>query len=197
MSRKAKLFVFSAPSGSGKTTIVRNVLKKFPELIFSISATTRKKRDHEFDGKDYFFIDEKEFLRQIDEGKFVEWERFYGYYYGTLKKFVDSKLDEGSSLVFEVDVKGALSIKKHYPESVLIFIMPPSIEELRNRLINRNTETSEDLQKRIERAELELSYKDKFDHLVVNNDLDQAIEEVKNIIKLELNEVTKDGMSSN
>ncbi len=100
-------------------------------------------------------------------------------------------------MVFEVDVKGALSIKKHYPESVLIFIMPPSIEELRNRLINRNTETSEDLQKRIERAELELSYKDKFDHLVVNNDLDQAIEEVKNIIKLELNEVTKDGMSSN
>jgi guanylate kinase len=197
LSNRAKLFVFSAPSGSGKTTIVRSILESFPNFIFSISATTRKKRDHEIDGEDYFFISDSEFLKQIDEGKFVEWERFYGYYYGTLKSFVDSKLEEGSSLVFEVDVKGALSIKKHYPDSVLIFIMPPSIEELKNRLIKRKTETSDDLKKRIERAELELSYKDKFDHLVVNNELEPAIEEVKNIIKLELNEVIKNGMSSN
>ncbi len=194
--KKGKLFVFSAPSGSGKTTIVRKILEIFPELIFSISATTRKNRDHEINGTDYFFISEEEFLEKIDNDEFIEWEKFYDYYYGTLKSFVNSKLDEGLSLVFEVDVKGALSIKKSYPESVLIFIVPPSMEELRARLIKRNTETSEDLKKRIERAELELSYKNKFDYLVVNKDLDQALNEVNRIIKLEINEVMKNGNSS-
>lgn len=194
--KKGKLFVFSAPSGSGKTTIVRKILEIYPELIFSISATTRKNRDHEINGIDYFFISEEEFLEKIDNDEFVEWEKFYDYYYGTLKSFVNSKLDEGLSLVFEVDVKGALSIKKSYPESVLIFIVPPSMEELRTRLIKRNTETSEDLKKRIERAELELSYKNKFDYLVVNKDLDQALNEVNRIIKLEINEVMKNGNSS-
>lgn len=194
--KKGKLFVFSAPSGSGKTTIVRKILDIYPELIFSISATTRKNRDHEINGLDYFFISEEEFLEKIDNDEFIEWEKFYDYYYGTLKSFVNSKLDEGLSLVFEVDVKGALSIKKSYPESVLIFIVPPSMEELRARLIKRNTETSEDLKKRIERAELELSYKNKFDYLVVNKDLDQALIEVKRIFKLELNEVMKNGNPS-
>ncbi|MEK6553392.1 MAG: guanylate kinase [Bacteroidota bacterium] len=183
---KAKLYVFSAPSGSGKTTIVRDVLKNFPEFVFSVSATTRKRRSSEKEGVDYFFISEEEFNKKIDTGEFVEWEKFYDYYYGTLKNFVDGNLAKGLSTVFEVDVKGALSIKKAYKNSVLIFIAPPSIDALKDRLIKRNTETDEDLKKRIERAEMELSFKDQFDYVVSNVNLEEAKKEVKKIIEKEI-----------
>jgi guanylate kinase len=183
---KAKLFVFSAPSGSGKTTIVRDVLKNFPDFEFSISATTRKKRSNEKDKIDYYFINEEEFKRKIDACEFVEWEKFYDYYYGTLKSVVDGNLAKNISTVFEVDVKGALRIKKAYSNSVLIFIAPPGIDVLKERLINRNTETDEDLKKRIERAEMELSFKDKFDYVVTNINLAEAKEEVKRIIEREI-----------
>ncbi len=182
----AKLYVFSAPSGSGKTTIVRDVLKSHPDFVFSISATTRKKRADEKEGVDYFFLSENEFLEKVSKGDFVEWEKFYDYYYGTLKNLVDDNLDKGLSSVFEVDVKGALNIKKHYPNSVLIFIAPPSIQELKERLINRNTETDDDLNKRIERAEMELSFKDRFDYVVSNINLEEAKIEVKKIIEMEI-----------
>ncbi len=182
---KAQLFVFSAPSGSGKTTIVKEVLKCFPGFVFSISATTRKRRATEKNGIDYFFISEEEFKRKIDEGEFVEWEKFYDYYYGTIKRLIDDNIAKGLSTVFEVDVKGALNIKKAYPDSVLIFIAPPGIEELRKRLINRDTETDGDLKKRIERAKMELDFKDKFDYVVSNIDLDLAKKEVKKIIEKE------------
>ncbi|MCX6174065.1 MAG: guanylate kinase [Ignavibacteriales bacterium] len=185
-NHKAKLYVFSAPSGSGKTTIVRDVLKNFPEFVFSVSATTRKKRSTEKEGVDYYFILEEEFKKKIDTGEFVEWEKFYDYYYGTLKNFVDGNLAKGLSNVFEVDVKGALSIKKAYKNSVLIFIAPPSIDVLKDRLIKRNTETEEDLKKRIERAEMELSFKDQFDYVVSNLNLEEAKKEVKKIIEKEI-----------
>jgi len=188
ITNKPKLFVFSAPSGSGKTTIVKEVLNSFPNFVFSISATTRKKRPNEKDGVDYFFITEKEFLERIEKNKFVEWEKFYDYYYGTLKSQIDDNIKNGRHTVFEVDVKGAISIKKYYPEAVLIFIAPPSIEELKQRLIKRNTETEEDLKKRIERAEMELSFKDKFDYVVSNSDLEFAKKEVKKIIEKEIKE---------
>ncbi len=185
-NHKAKLYVFSAPSGSGKTTIVRDVLKNFPEFVFSVSATTRKRRSSEKEGVDYFFISEIEFKKKIDTGEFVEWEKFYDYYYGTLKNFVDGNLAKGLSTVFEVDVKGALSIKKAYKNSVLIFIAPPSIDVLKDRLIKRNTETDEDLKKRIERAEMELGFKDQFDYVVSNVNLEEAKKEVKKIIEKEI-----------
>jgi len=188
ITNKPKLFVFSAPSGSGKTTIVKEVLNSFPNFVFSISATTRKKRPNEKDGEDYFFITEKEFLERIEKNEFVEWEKFYDYYYGTLKSQIDNNIKNGRHTVFEVDVKGAISIKKYYPEAVLIFIAPPSIEELKQRLIKRNTETEEDLKKRIERAEMELSFKDKFDYVVSNSDLEFAKKEVKKIIEKEIKE---------
>jgi guanylate kinase len=183
---KAKLYVFSAPSGSGKTTIVRDVLKNNPEFVFSVSATTRKKRSSEKEGADYFFISVEEFKEKIDAGEFVEWEKFYDYYYGTLKNIVDGNLAKGLSTVFEVDVKGAISIKKVYKNSVLIFIVPPSIDVLKDRLIKRNTETDEDLKKRIERAEMELSFKGQFDYVVSNVDLEEAKKEVKKIIEKEI-----------
>jgi guanylate kinase len=181
--KKGRLFVFSAPSGAGKTTIVRDVLKQFPELIFSISATTRKKRPSEVEGEDYFFISKKEFEDKISNGEFVEWEEFYDYYYGTLKSFVDENINDGRSVVFEVDVKGALSIKETYPDSVLIFIAPPSLDELKKRLIERKTETEEDLKKRIERAEMELGFKDKFDQVIYNDNLEEAKRKAKSLIE--------------
>lgn len=184
---KGRLFVFSAPSGAGKTTIVRNILKKYQGLVFSISATTRKARNVEKDGKDYFFISEEEFKDKINKNEFVEWEKFYDYYYGTLKSFVDHEIDAGNSVVLEVDVKGAVKIKESYPGAVLIFVSPPSFEELTNRLINRNTETDEDLKKRIERAEMEMSYKDKFDYVILNDDLEKAKIEAEEIIKKYIN----------
>lgn len=180
---KGKLFVFSAPSGSGKTTIVKYVLSTFSDFIFSISATTRKKRGTEVDNKDYFFISEDDFKKKADAGEFVEWDFHFDYYYGTLRSFVEEHLDKGDSIVFELDVKGAVNIKKEYPEAVLIFVSPPNIEELRKRLILRRTESEEQLKKRIERAEMELGYKDEFDFVVDNGDLDSAKIETKKIIE--------------
>ena len=180
--------MFAAPSGSGKTTIVRDVLKNYPQFVFSISATTRKKRPAEINGVDYYFLDEEDFKKKIEENAFIEWEKFYDYYYGTLKTQIDNNVEHLLNTVFEVDVKGAVSIKNNYPDAVLIFIAPPSIEELKKRLIQRNTETEEDLKKRIERAEMELSYADKFDYVVYNNDLEKAKEEVKKIIEYKLKE---------
>lgn len=188
---KGKLFVFSAPSGSGKTTIIKNVLDKFPELIFSVSFTTRKKRPSEIDGKDYFFISETEFKNKVENDEFLEWGKFFGYYYGTLKSFIFENLNKGISIVLEVDVKGALNIKDVYHDSILIFISPPSINELKIRLFNRKTESDEDFKKRIERAEMELNFRSKFDYDIINNDLENAKEEVNKIISKELKKRSK------
>ncbi len=182
----SKIFVVSAPSGAGKTTVVRNVLEKFPEITFSISVTTRSRRDFEIDGVDYFFMSEAEFKDKITADEFVEWETFYGYYYGTLKSFINSELEKKKSVLLEVDVKGAVKIKEVYPEAVMIFILPPSIEELQKRLIKRNTETEEDLQKRFERSKMEIDFQDHFQYKIVNDDLEIAREKIFNIFKSEL-----------
>jgi guanylate kinase len=184
--KKGKLFVFSAPSGTGKTTIIKDVLEKHPQLSFSISATTRNKRSFEIDGVDYFFLNVDEFKKKVENEEFLEWGKFFGYYYGTLKNLVFEKINVGNSIVLEVDVKGALNIKQVYPDSVLIFISPPSIEELKKRLLNRKTESEEDFKKRIERAEMELNYRDKFDYNVYNYNLDDAKIQVNEIIISEL-----------
>jgi len=181
--KKGKLIAISAPSGTGKTTIIREVLKLFPDIVFSVSATTRAKRDDEEDGKHYYFISEEEFKKKIENDEFIEWEKFYDYYYGTYKSFVEDVINKGKSVILEIDVYGALKLKKIYPNSELIYIVPPSIEELTRRLKNRNTECNEDLQKRIDRAKMELSLKDKFDYLVKNTDLDKALEQIKNLIE--------------
>ncbi|GJQ62801.1 MAG: guanylate kinase [Melioribacteraceae bacterium] len=182
IENKGRIFVFSAPSGAGKTTILKQILERFPELVVSVSATTRKPREGEVDGLDYYFISEGEFLSKINNHDFVEWEKFYDYYYGTLKSSVEDTLDLGKSMIFEVDVKGALSIKKVFPQAYLIFIQPPDIAELKRRLEARNTESNEDLRKRVERAEMELNFKDMFDYVVVNSDLEMAVEKVNGII---------------
>lgn len=181
--KKGKIIAVSAPSGGGKTSVVKQILKDFPEIVFSVSVTTRPKRSNEVNGVDYFFVDDKEFERKIASNEFIEWERFYDYYYGTLKSFVDDNIFNGKSVLFEVDVKGALSLKKIYPESVLIFIDPPSFEELVKRLKNRKTESEADLQKRIDRAKMELSYKHDFDYIFVNDELNKVYKNIKSLVK--------------
>ena len=187
-NKKGKIIAISSPSGGGKTSVIKRILKDFPEIIFSISATTRPKRSGEVNAIDYFFITEKKFEERIKKNEFIEWERFYDYYYGTLKSFVIDNINSGKSVLFEVDVKGALSLKKIYSDSYLIFIDPPSFEELVKRLKRRKTESKEDLQKRIDRARMELSYKDKFDYIFVNDDLEKVYKNVKSIIKKIINQ---------
>jgi guanylate kinase len=181
-NKKGAIIAISAPSGTGKTTILRRILSDFPEIVFSVSATTRKRRKNEVEGVDYFFISEEEFKKKIQNNEFVEWELFYDYYYGTFRDFIENCINNGKSVILEVDVHGAVEIKRIYPDAILIYIAPPSLEELRIRLKKRQTENEEDLKKRIERAKMELSHKDKFDYFIVNNDLNTAYSEIKSLI---------------
>ena len=186
--KKRKILVFSGPSGGGKTTIVKEILKNFPEIVFSISTTTRPKRKTEREGIEYFFISEAEFLKKIENKEFIEWEKFYDYYYGTYKSFVEENIDSGKPFLLELDVKGALTIKRLYPYAHLIYISPPSFEELEKRLRQRQTESESDFVKRIKRAKMELSLKDKFDYVIENIELNTAIAEAKSLVRKILKE---------
>ena len=180
----SKLLVISAPSGCGKTTIVREILRRHPELKFSVSATSRKQRVNEIHGKDYFFLAKEDFEHKIQRGELVEWERIYDNYYGTLKSEVETALHSGTSMLFDIDVKGALSVRRCYPQdTVLIFIEPPGIEVLRERLAHRRTESEDVIRKRLERVPMELEMGKQFHHRVVNDDLDKAINEVDAIVR--------------
>lgn len=177
---EGKLIIISAPSGAGKTTIVKEILKKDLPLAFSISVCSRDKRENEVDGKDYYFMGKEVFEKKIAKDEFLEWEEVYqGSYYGTLKSELNRIWDENKHVLFDVDVVGGLNIKKQFPKNSLsIFIQPPSIQELENRLLNRGTETEKTLAKRIQKAEKELEFAQNFDVIVVNQELETAIEEV-------------------
>jgi len=183
MVHRGKLIVISAPSGSGKTTIARAIMEKYPSIVFSVSATTRPIRKGERDGKDYFFLKKEDFESKVQQGELVEWEEIYGNYYGTLKSEVDAALSRGKIMLFDVDVKGGLSIKKHYPEALLIFIKTPDVETLKHRLTNRKTEDEGTLKRRMERVPMELELGEQFDFQVVNDDLQTAITTVDSIIR--------------
>jgi guanylate kinase len=179
------LYVIAAPSGAGKTTIVKEILRTNPELVFSVSATTRYRRENETDGKDYFFFSKEDFRKMIENNELVEFETlFNGDYYGTLSSFVNENLEKNRSVIFDIDVNGALNIKKIYGEKAkLIFIMPPDIETLKERLKKRATESPEQIAERIKRVDLEIGKKNDFDYIVVNENLDKAVTEVQNIIR--------------
>ncbi len=182
MSR-GKLIVVSAPSGTGKTTIVKAILAKYSSMMFSVSATTRPKRESEIEGKDYFFLQRAEFERRIGAGELVEWEEIYGNLYGTLRREVEKALTSGRTMMFDINVKGGLSIKRQYPDdSLLIFIKPPSIEVLRNRLLNRKTEDEATFKRRMDRVALEFGMASQFDYQIVNDDLQKAIDEVDKLV---------------
>ena len=177
------LLVISGPSGVGKGTIVRALKQRRQDVVESISCTTRAPREGEQNGREYFFISKDEFLRRIDENGFLEYDAHFENYYGTPKAFVDEQL-KTKSVILEIDVEGALKVKKARKDSVLVMIAPPSVEELKARLQGRNTETAEQIEKRLARLEYELSKASEYDFVVVNDDLEKAIGEVEGIIDL-------------
>ncbi len=180
---KGRIYVISAPSGTGKTTIIKRIKELRPAIRFSVSAATRRPRGIEVHGKDYYFLSESEFRQKVEAGEFVEWEEVFGNLYGTLKSELVDTVMKGEDVILEIDVKGALNVKSQFPEAILIFLLPPSFDELVARLTGRNTEGPEELQRRISRAEMEFSFKEKFDHCVMNNDLDKCVEEVLELLE--------------
>lgn len=187
-----KLIIFSAPSGSGKSTLVNYLMEQHPELqlAFSISCTSRAPRGKEKNGVEYFFLSPEEFKKKIANDEFLEYEEVYeDRFYGTLKSQVEMQSQAGQNVVFDVDVKGGVNIKKHYGSRALsVFIQPPSVEELRNRLVGRATDAPEVIEQRLNKAEYELSFADKFDRIVINDDLEKAKVDVYNVIKQFLDE---------
>jgi len=184
-SNKNKVMIISAPSGAGKSTLVNHLLKSGLPLAFSVSATSRKPRAHEVDGREYYFIRTAEFKRKIKAGDFIEWQEVYrNHYYGTLKKEIERITNEGMIPLFDVDVQGGINLKKIFGNRALaIFIMPPSVEELRARLIKRGTETPEDIGMRVEKAFSEILLADSFDRVIVNDDLRRASGEISSVIR--------------
>lgn len=179
-----KALIFSAPSGSGKTTIVKHLLKNNPDLGFSISASTRDKRGRtEEHGKDYYFLTPEEFKAKIDQDEFIEWEEVYaGNFYGTLKAEIERIWNDGRNVIFDVDVKGGINLKKYFGNNALaVFVKVPSIEVLKERLKERGTETEESLSRRIFKAKFEMSFQDKFDVVLVNEDLDKSLQEAQQL----------------
>jgi len=179
---RGKLVVVSAPSGAGKTTIARALLEYFPGMTFSVSATTRKKRAGETEGRDYLFLAREDFQRLVDAGKFVEWEEIYGDLYGTLRSEVDRARREGRHLLFDVDVKGGLSIKRAYPDALLIFVRPPSVDVLMERLRGRKTEDDATVARRMARVPMEMELGNRFDHTIVNDVLERAVAEARELV---------------
>jgi len=179
-----KMFIFTAPSGSGKTTVVRHLLKKYDFLDFSVSATSREKRPHEVEGKDYYFLSEQEFRDKIDKGEFLEWEEVYdNQFYGTLKSEVQRVWDGGKHIVFDIEVNGATNLKKMYGDKALaVFIKVPSFTELVKRLKSRKTESADSLRKRIKRIKRELTYEESFDKVLINDIREVTLKEAEYIV---------------
>jgi guanylate kinase len=179
-----KALIFSAPSGSGKTTIVKHLLKNNPDLGFSISASTRDKRGRtEKDGKDYHFLSPDEFKKKIDENEFIEWEEVYeGNFYGTLKSEIERIWKEGKNVIFDVDVKGGISLKQYFGDRALaIFVRVPSLGVLEDRLKSRSTETEDSLSRRLFKAKFEMTFQDKFDRILLNEDLQKSLAEAQRL----------------
>lgn len=185
MAINNKIIIITAPSGAGKTSITHHLMQHFPQLAFSVSAATRQARDNEKNGVDYYFMSTDDFTQKIQHNEFVEWEMVYeGKYYGTLKSEMQRIWNNNQVPILDIDVKGAIHVKEQYPESSLsIFIVPPSVEELKKRLDSRGTETAESLAARVNKAAYEISFKDHFDKQVVNDDLQLAREKAVQIVE--------------
>lgn len=185
--QKGKLFVISGPSGAGKGTICKKILEADDNIRFSVSMTTRNPREGETDKVDYFFVSRQEFEKLLSEGGLLEHNCYVDNYYGTPKKQVTEWLSQGNDVILEIDFHGAFQVRESYPEAVLIFIMPPDIDELKARIIGRGTETEEIINKRLEEAMNDLAQADKYDYTVINNDLDTAVAQVQQIMRKEKN----------
>ena len=179
----SRLFVISGSSGVGKGTVIKEFLRRNPEFKLSVSCTTRAPREGEVHGENYFFLTREEFRACIERGEFLEWAEFSGNMYGTQRPYIEEKLAQGRKLILEIDTKGALNVKKIMPEATLIFILPPSFEELEARLRGRHTETEEAIQKRLASTKLELENSKHFDYEVVNDSIENAVRKLEEIMK--------------
>lgn len=185
MSKKGVLLVISGPSGAGKGTICKALLEKHKDIYLSVSATTREPRDGEVHGVNYFFTSKEDFLKKVEEGDFLEHAEVYGNYYGTPKSSVQKMLDEGRDVILEIDIQGALKVKENWEEGIFIFILPPSMEELKQRIIKRGSETPESLMTRFKSAYKEINYISKYNYAVVNDEIDTAVAKLEAIITAE------------
>lgn len=190
--KKGFLLVISGPSGVGKGTVLHDLMNTQTNLVYSVSATTRKKRDGEIEGVSYFYLNHDEFEQMIEEDKFLEYAHVHNNYYGTPKEFVEKKINEGKIVILEIDVQGALNIKKNTDNGVFIFLAPPSLNELRRRIVGRGTETDEDIKIRMNNAKKELEYIKDYDYIVVNDHLNSAITSVNEIINAEKHRVFRE-----
>lgn len=182
MSNKGKLIIISAPSGSGKSTLARGLFRDIEGVVFSVSHTTRKPRGNEKEGEDYFFISEPEFRKMIEEEAFLEYAHVYGNYYGTSCRFVESRLLSGRDVLLDIDVQGALKVKELKPEALMVFVLPPSYQELAKRLKNRGLDDPEVIERRLKIAREEIKHYEQYDYVIINNDLEQSIEDLKQIV---------------
>ena len=189
--RKGLLFVVSGPSGAGKGTICKKLIEKI-DIELSVSMTTRQPRPGEEEGRNYFFVSEEDFIRTMNKDGFLEYAKVYGNYYGTPKEAVMRKLDEGRDVVLEIDIQGALKIRESYPNGIFIFILPPSMTELRKRITGRGSETEDAINLRLGETLKEVAYIDKYDYCIVNNEIDEAVARVAAIIKAEHSRVSED-----
>ncbi len=180
--RRGKLFIISAPSGSGKTTLCERLIKRVPDIVRSVSVTTRPLRQDEKSGREYVFVTKREFEKYIKSNSLLEWARNFGYYYGTPKKKVLKLLAKGKNVILTIDVKGAMKVKKLYPEGAFIFILPPSIIELKKRLKRRKADSSREISKRIKIAERELSYLSRYTYSIVNDNIEKATDKLEAIV---------------
>ncbi len=180
--KSGRLFIVSAPSGTGKTTLVERLLRRKKRLIRSVSVTTRLPRRGEKDGRDYYFVTKKEFLRRRRKGEFLEWARVFGQYYGTPKKFVEEAIGKGKDVIACLDVQGATQVKKKWPRANLIFILPPATEELIQRLNKRKTDSTRQINKRIKMARWEMYQARGYDYRIVNDQLSKAVESLRSIV---------------
>jgi len=189
---KGRLFVISGPSGAGKGSISKRILAEVPDLVYSVSMTTRPPRPDEVNGKNYYFVTRDEFEKTLAEDGLLEYAQVYGEYYGTPRAMVMESLSKGMDVVLEIDIQGAMNIRRTYPKGVLIFILPPSMGELRKRITGRGSESEGNIELRLGEALKEIAYIDKYDYCVVNGDLDEAVERVKAIITAEHSRVEED-----
>ncbi|TCT26828.1 guanylate kinase [Melghiribacillus thermohalophilus] len=185
IEEKGILFVLSGPSGVGKGTVRKALFEKATNLQYSISVTTRNPREGEKDGVDYFFKTKEEFQNMIEQNQLLEWAEYVGNYYGTPKEYVQETLDKGKDVFLEIEVQGAMKVKKNFPEGVFIFLIPPSLEELKNRIINRGTETEELVTNRLLAAREEIEMMDAYDYVVVNDEVEKAVEKILSIVQSE------------
>ena len=185
MNEKGKLIVISGPSGSGKSTVVNRAIQGRKDMCFSTSVTTRSPRPGEVDGKDYFFIDPQRFQEMVERDELLEHAQYVAHSYGTPRAFVEQKLNEGLNVILDIEVQGARQVREKMPDAVLIFIIPPSLEELRRRLVNRGTDAADVIEARLQRAAEELKEADLYDYLIINDDLDTAAREFTSILTAE------------